>query len=105
MASGVFVLKDNDTLVSMEPARFASEDDFQKLLAKFPELLSGDQINPSSPRKWILVRREKAVPSEENGGGRWSLAILFLTRMAFQLWSRSATDRYPTSARSRWPNA
>ncbi len=78
MASGVFVLKDNDTLVSMEPARFASEDDFQKLLAKFPELLSGDQINPSSPRKWILVRREKAVPSEENGGGRWSLDHLLL---------------------------
>lgn len=78
MASGVFVLKDNDTLVSMEAARFASEADFQSLLAKFPELLSGDQIDPSSPRNWILVRREKAVPSEENGGGRWSLDHLFL---------------------------
>jgi hypothetical protein len=78
MASGVFVLKDKDTLVPMEAARFASEDDFQSLLAKFPELLSGDQIDPSSPRKWILVRREKAVPSEENGGDRWSLDHLFL---------------------------
>jgi hypothetical protein len=78
MASGVFVLKDDDTLVPMETAHFAREADFQSLLAKFPELLSGDQIDPSSPRKWILVRREKAVPSEEDGGGRWSLDHLFL---------------------------
>jgi hypothetical protein len=78
MASGVFVLKDEDTLVSMASAQFASEAIFQRLLAKFPELLSGDQIDPASPRKWILVRREKAVPADDNGGGRWSLDHLFL---------------------------
>ncbi len=78
MASGVFVLTDNGRLVPMEAARFASEADFQVLLAKFPELLSGDQIDPAIPRKWILVRREKGVPSEDNGGGRWSLDHLFL---------------------------
>lgn len=78
MNSGVFVLKDKDTLVSMGSAQFASEADFQHLLAKFPELLSGDQIDPASPRRWVLVRREKAVPSEDGGGGRWSLDHLFL---------------------------
>lgn len=78
MNSGVFVLKDKDTLVSMGTAKFASEADFQHLLARFPELLSGDQIDPSNPRKWVLVRREKAVPSEENGSGRWSIDHLFL---------------------------
>lgn len=78
MASGVFVMKDDDTLVPMEAADFVKEDHFQSLLAKFPELLSGDQIDPSSPRKWILVRREKAIPSEENACGRWSLDLLFL---------------------------
>jgi hypothetical protein len=30
----------------MEPASFASEDDFQKLLSRFPELLVGDEIDP-----------------------------------------------------------
>jgi hypothetical protein len=75
---GVFVLNDTNTLVSLEPAHFASEDDFQVLLAKFPELLAGDQIDPSNPRRWLLVRREAAIPSEENGGGRWSLDHLFL---------------------------
>jgi hypothetical protein len=78
VTSGVFVLKDTETLVSMASAQFASEADFQHLLAKFPELLSGDQIDPASPRKWVLVRREKAVPADENGGGRWSKDHLFL---------------------------
>jgi hypothetical protein len=41
--SGVFVLKDKDSMVPTAPARFASEDDFQRLLAKFPALLSGDR--------------------------------------------------------------
>jgi hypothetical protein len=77
MASGVFVLKDN-ALVSLQSAHFAREAEFQDLLARFPELLSGDQIDPSVPRKWVLVRREKAVPADENGGGRWSLDHLFL---------------------------
>jgi hypothetical protein len=76
---GVFLLSDNNnTLVSLEAAHFVSEDDFQVLLAKFPELLAGDQIDPSNPRRWVLVRREAAIPSEENSGGRWSLDHLFL---------------------------
>jgi hypothetical protein len=75
---GVFVLNDTNALVSLEAAHFASEDDFQVLLAKFPELLAGDQIDPSNPRRWVLVRREVAIPSEENGGGRWALDHLFL---------------------------
>ena len=77
-SSGVFVLKDADTLVPMEAAHFASEDDLQGLLAKFPALLSGDQINPTDPRKWLLVKREKLVPDEDGGAGRWSLDHLFL---------------------------
>ena len=75
---GVFVLNDANTLVSLEAAHFASEDDFQVLPAKFPELLAGDQIDPSNPRRWVLIRREIAIPSDENGGGRWSLDHLFL---------------------------
>ena len=77
-SSGVFVLRDKDTLVPMEPAHFASEDDLQGLLAKFPALLSGDQVNPTDPRKWLLVKREKLVPDEDGGAGRWSLDHLFL---------------------------
>ena len=44
---GVFVLNDTNTLVSLEAAHFASEDDFRVLLAKFPELLAGDTVQIS----------------------------------------------------------
>lgn len=74
----MFVLKDAKTLVEMQPAHFASEDDFQRLLADFPSLLAGDQIDAALPRRWVLVCREKTIPSEDGGGGRWSIDHLFL---------------------------
>ena len=73
----VFVLKDAETLVALQPAEFASEDDFQQLLAKFPSLLSWDQ-NDGSPRRWLLLKREKAIPTEEEGSGRFSVDHLFV---------------------------
>src|SRR5437868_5542457 len=73
----VFVLKDAETLVALQPTEFASEDDFQQLLAKFPSLLSWDQ-NDGSPRRWLLLKREKAMPTEEEGSGRFSVDHLFV---------------------------
>ena len=78
MPGGVFVLRDDQTLVEMQPARFASEADFQDLLARFPDLLPGVQINEAAPRRWILVSREKSIPDEQDGSGRWSVEHLFL---------------------------
>src|SRR4051794_37502265 len=62
MASGVFVLKVFENLVAMQPANFATEDDFQRLLADFPALPPGDQIDGASPRRWLLISREKSIP-------------------------------------------
>ncbi len=76
--TGVFVLRDAATLVAMQPASFASEDDFQRLLADFPALLIGDQIDAEVPRRFLLVSREQPVASEEGGSNRWSLDHLFL---------------------------
>src|SRR5579875_3230538 len=78
MAGGVFVFKDHKTLISMQPANFAAEADFQRLLADFPSLLSGDQIDASSPRRWLLISREKSIPSEDGGSDRWALDHLFV---------------------------
>jgi len=50
VGTGVFVLQNESTLVAMQAASFASEDDFQRLLAAFPELLAGDQIDAEVPR-------------------------------------------------------
>jgi hypothetical protein len=76
--AGVFVFKDAKTLVPMQPVEFEGEADFQQLLADFPDLLSGDQINPASPRRWILVSREKGIATEEGGTARFSLDHLFI---------------------------
>ena len=77
-AAGVFVLTGEDTLVPMQAASFASEDDFQKLLANFPALLAGEQIDSANPRRFMLVGREQPIASELGGSARWSLYHLFL---------------------------
>ncbi len=78
MPGGVFVIQENGDLVEMAETRFEKEDDFQQLLAKHPNLLAGDQMNSDSPRRWLLIGREIAVPDSEDGSGRWSLDHLFL---------------------------
>jgi hypothetical protein len=73
---GVYVLADPDKLVPMNPAEFVTEDDFQRLLVKFPELLSGD--GSSSPRRWLLIKREKSIASDDSGSARWAVDHLFI---------------------------
>jgi len=77
MPGQIFNIQDDGQLIEMEEKPFANEDLFQKLLARYPNLLAGDQILSSSPRRWLLIKREKGVPSEEGGGERWSLDHLF----------------------------
>ena len=66
--------------MSEEP--YLSEDRFQTLLEKYPDLLAGDQIDEIRPRRWLLVSREVGVPSEDDSTGRWSLDHLFLDQDA-----------------------
>jgi hypothetical protein len=76
--SGVFLLQSADSLMAMEPAQFAKEDDFQRLVSRFPELLVGDQIDPQSPRRWVLVRREQPISTGEIGASQRSIDQVFL---------------------------
>jgi hypothetical protein len=75
---GVFVLTDQHQLVPMKSAQFVNEDEFQTLLVKFPELLSGDAADRYTPRRWLLLNREQPVPAEDGGAGRWSIDHLFV---------------------------
>jgi hypothetical protein len=72
----VFVLKDSETLVALQPAEFPREVDFQQLLVKFPSLLSGGQTDEMKPRRWLLIEREKSIPAEDGGAGRFSVDLL-----------------------------
>jgi hypothetical protein len=81
LSGGIF-LKRGDVMVEMFEQPYAAEDDFQKLLADYPNLLAGDQIDRLAPRRWLLIAREVAVASEPGGSNRWSLDHLFLDQDA-----------------------
>lgn len=75
---GIFLIQADGKLVEMKEERYKSEDVFQGVLADYPNLLAGDQIDSEKPRRWLLIAREVAVPAEESGAGQWSLDHLFV---------------------------
>jgi len=81
MHGAIYVLKDNEELVEMTQ-QYDSEDLLQALLAKYPNLLAGEQMDNTAPRRWLLITREAAVPDQENGVRRWSVDHLFLDQDA-----------------------
>jgi hypothetical protein len=62
----------------MQPSSFESEDKFQELLARFPDLLTDADFGEGNPRRWVLVKREAGVPDRDGGSARWALDHLFL---------------------------
>lgn len=82
MSGGIFLLDSDKRLVEMTETTYDSEDLLQGLLADYPSLMAGDQVDPTAPRKWILIAREMGVPGEESGSDRWSVDHLFLDQDA-----------------------
>lgn len=82
MPGRIYHLSDNSDLMAMEEAPYDSEKLLQELLARHPDLLAGEQIDSETPRRWLLVTREMAVPGELDGNARWSLDHLFLDQDA-----------------------
>lgn len=82
MGGRIHLLNDNSDLMAMEETPYDSEKLLQEMLTEYPGLLAGEQINSEQPRRWLLVTREMAVQSEEDGAARWSLDHLFLDQDA-----------------------
>lgn len=78
MTPDLFLLSGSGALVPMSAQPYASEDVLQQLIARYPDLLAGGQINPGNPRRWLLVAREAGIPGEEAGGDRWYLDHLLI---------------------------
>ena len=78
----IYLIGHGEQLVEMREAVYDSEDLLQRLLATYPNLLAGDQMDLQAPRRWLLVTREASVPGELAGSGRWSLDHLFLDQDA-----------------------
>jgi hypothetical protein len=79
---GIYLIEKDGKLVEMTEEAYDSEILLQKLLADYPSLLAGDQIDNDKPRRWLLISREMSVPAEEGGSGRWSVDHLFLDQDA-----------------------
>lgn len=75
---GIFLIQADGKVVEMKEELYKSEDVFQIILAQYPNVLAGDQIDSQNPRRWLLISREIRVPAEEGGSGQWSLDHLFL---------------------------
>ena len=76
-SDGRIYLMDAKKVEPLAAQDYASEDLLQRLLAEHPDLLAGEQIDPDSPRRWLLVSREMAVP-DDSSGDRWSLDHLLV---------------------------
>ncbi|MFK5634265.1 hypothetical protein [Ornithinimicrobium sp. LYQ103] len=80
---GLFYIDGDDNLTTMVVTPHEAEDVLQALLSRHPDLLAGGQMDPHSPRRWLLVAREHGVPDrEEASHDRWSLDHLFVDQDA-----------------------
>jgi hypothetical protein len=89
-ATSMFVLSEGG-LVPLQPTTFATEAEFQALLAEHPALLAGDQIDSTSPRRFLLIDREQPIACEQNGPARWALDHLFLDQDGEMIFADAVT--------------
>ncbi|NLF42591.1 MAG: hypothetical protein GX587_07845 [Bacteroidales bacterium] len=78
MKDQIYILNNENKLIELNENDFVNEEQFQLLLEDYPNLISGSQINPDNPRRWILISREIGIPGEQGGNNIWSLDHLFI---------------------------
>ena len=78
LSGKIFLLQEGNKLVEMEEKEYVSEDILQDLIAKYPNLLAGDEMDVDVPRKWLLVQREQVLPYDNTGLKLFYLDHLFL---------------------------
>ncbi len=82
MTESIYHLNEQGQIEPMSEKQFDREDTLQKLLADHPELLSGEQMNPDKPRRWVLINREQGIADTEGGNSRWSVDHLLIDQDA-----------------------
>ncbi len=80
--SGSMYMVRGEELIEMSEQPYGLESHLQEWIAQHPPLLAGDQMNSENPRRWILIGRELAIPSELDGLGRWPIDHLFIDQDA-----------------------
>ncbi len=78
-----FIVAEDSSTTELQP--FLCKDEareIQSLLDKNFALLAGDQIDPDSPCRWLLIKREMSVPDPYSGTDRWSIDFFFVDQNA-----------------------
>ena len=78
MPGRMFIINEQDDLIPIEETPYDSEAVLQTLLAKYPDLLAGDQISPVSPRRWLFIGQEVGLASSSGSSDRWAIDHLFI---------------------------
>ena len=82
MNNRVFSLDRDGVLRRLERQTYTNEQILQRLLAQYPDLLAGDEMDLEAPKRWLFIGREYGVPGEEGGSSRWALDHLFIDQDA-----------------------
>lgn len=82
MEGSIFIVQPDNSLVRMNRTPYNSEALLQGLLSDYPDLLAGDQMNTTNPRRWLLVSPELSLGAEADGTGGWWIDHLFLDQDA-----------------------
>ncbi len=82
MSGSIFFLDSDDALAELNEEPYNSEALLQRLIARHPSLLAGDQIQSEGPRRWLLIDREVSLVDPDSGEARWSMDHLFLDQDA-----------------------
>lgn len=77
MSDTIYVKDEDGRLQPLNTATYQQETDLHDQLAAHPNLLAGSQIDPSRPRRWVLVAREYGI-GDGNSASRWPIDLLFL---------------------------
>ena len=73
----VYVINNDGTTEAMSEIHCKNEDiELQRILENNPDLIPGDQTNPTDPRRWLVVKREMPVPDPSTGDNRWSIEYI-----------------------------
>lgn len=117
--SKIFIASnDASDLIPVDETEYSAEIVLQTILARNPDLIPGDQINPEDPRRWLLVCNEAGIPSEENGSNYWRIDHIFIDHEGIPTLiecKRSSDPRlrrevvaqlleYAANATEYWPN-
>ena len=79
----VYIISEDGFSEPMTPIYCKDESkELQDILEKNPDLIPGDQISPSDPRRWLLVKKEMPVPDPNTGGSRWNIDFFFVDQDA-----------------------